>query len=132
MDDEAGELEDLLIVDDNPGDIRFIEEAVTLSQFDPTIHTVTTEEKALDFVYRRADFDDAPIPDVVFLDWNLSKTTGKEVLEAIRTIDTSVSVVVMTGSQPAKTAEETSGSQAEMYIEKPTDPDGYIQCLRSI
>lgn len=132
MDYEVGELEDLLIVDDNPGDIRFIEEAVGMSQFDPTIHTVTTEEEALDFVYQQTDFDDAPIPDVVFLDWNLSKTTGKAVLEAVRSIDTTVSVVVMTGSQPAKIAEETSGSQAAMYIEKPTDPDGYIHCLRSI
>lgn len=132
MEDTSGGLENLLIVDDNPGDIRFIEEAVSMSQFDPTIHTVTTEEEALDFVYRRGDFDDAPIPDVVLLDWNLSKTNGKAVLEATRSIDTSISVIVMTGSQPTKGAEEVSCSEAAMYIEKPTDPEGYIQCLRSI
>lgn len=125
-------IENLLVVDDNPADIRFIEESIDGSELHPTIHPATTAETALEFVHQRGEYRGTPDPDVVLLDWNLSRTTGKEVLTAIKSACPATSVVVMTGSQAQAKELETSVSGADMYIQKPPEPEGYIDALRSV
>lgn len=123
---------DVLVVDDNPGDRRFIEESLQSSQLDVSIHTVTTKDEALDTVSHRRESTAAPRPDVIFLDWGLSGETSEEVVGAAKSGDSSVPVVVMTGSNPERHDLESTVSQADMYIQKPTEPEGYIEALRSL
>lgn len=99
MDGGGGEVENILVVDDNRGDIRFIEEAFHASAVDPTIHPTTTSDDGLDFPSRRGEYERAPIPNVILLDWNLPQTTGEEVLQAAKSGETPIPVIVMTGSQ---------------------------------
>ncbi len=124
--------DDVLLVDDNPGDRRFIEEALRDSPLDLVIHTVETRDEALDVVNRRGAYEDGPEPDVVLLDWNLSRETGREVVEAAKSGDASIPVLVMTGSNPEMTNVESYLSAEDMLIEKPTDPEGYIEPVRSL
>lgn len=131
---EVGSLEgveDLLVVDDNPAEIRLLEEAFNGSQFDPSIYPVTTKDEALDFMNQKGEYKDIPKPDVILLDWHLSTATGEEVLEAARSLDHPIPVVVMTGSKPELNALESSLPPDERYIEKQTDPEAYIEILRS-
>lgn len=124
--------EDVLIVEDNPAEIRFIEEAFSTSELDPTIHSTTTRGEAIDFVRRRGEYADAPSVDVILLDWHLSKTTGREVLEAAKAVEPPIPVVVMTGSKPELDTLESSLPDADRCIEKRTEPGAYIEILRDV
>lgn len=132
MGDDDGEAIDLLIVDDNPADIRFITEALESSGGDLAIHSVTTSDAALAFVYQREEYADAPELDAVFLDWDLAQTTGKEVLDALKADYPHIPVAVMTGSISETDSNQSSFSQADMNMEKPTEPEAYIEALYTL
>lgn len=123
---------DVLVVDDNPGDRRFIREALRGSRLDVIVHTVTTKDQALDMVNRRGEYADAPEPAAILLDWNLSRETGEEVLEAAKSGDSSTPVLVMTGTRSEINGVKSMLSQADTCIQKPSDPDGYVESLRSL
>lgn len=125
------EWEDILIVDDNPGDIRLIEEAFKASPLDPTLHTTQTCEEALEMLFQRGEHDGVPRPDLVLVDWNLSKQTGDEVIQAVNSVDSAIPAVVMTGSKTGLQRIESSSSGADEYIEKQADIQAYIDILRS-
>lgn len=132
MDDDSERVTNVLVVDDNPGDRRFIEEALKSSRLDPTVRTVNTRDNALDVVSQRGEYEDAAVPDVILLDWNLSQTTGQNVLEAATSSDVHISVIVMTGSESEIERVQSSLPQADLFIEKPTEPAGYIEAIRSV
>lgn len=120
----------LLVVDDNPADIRFIEEAFSDSALTPTILRSTTREEALDIIYRRNDYADAPDLDVVLLDWNLSRSTGEEVLTAATSVTPTIPVIVMTGTKAEMESMKSNISQAETVVEKSPYPEDYVDHLR--
>lgn len=130
MDVGIEDVEDILVVDDNSGDIRLIEEAFRASPFDPAIHATTTRVDALDLLCRREGYEEVPRPDVVLLDWNLSKHTGEKVIEAAKSSDPPIPVVVMTGAKSALPQIKSSAPEADQYIEKQTDPQAYIDMFR--
>lgn len=132
MEGDGAEVEEILVVDDNPADRRFIEEAFRESAFDPTLHTTSTRDEALTFLTRCRDEDESPNPVLVLLDWNLSQTTGAEVLDTATSGDRSIPVIVMTGGPTETTALEPNLEKADLVIEKPTDPAEYIDAVRSV
>lgn len=123
---------DLLVVEDNPKDVRFIEEAFGATADALVLHIVRTVPDALDYVHGRGEYDDAPDPDAIFLDWHLAQETGAVVLEAAKAIDSTVPVVVMTGSTSHMELVEESTTEADLCVEKPTVPDEYVEILRSL
>lgn len=131
MDVGIEDAEDILLVDDNPGDIRLIEEAFAASPLNPTIHTSTTRDDALDFLKQRGDYEAVPTPDLLLLDWNLSQYTGNAVIRAAKAETPEIPVVVMTGSKPSLQRIESSTPAPDEYIEKQTDLQQYIDVLRS-
>ena len=131
MDVGIEDVEDILLVDDNPGDIRLIEEAFRESGLDPTIHATKRRDEAIDVLFRRNGHEEAPRPDLVLLDWRLSQETGEAVVEAAKSGELSVPVVVMTGSSSGLERIESAPPAADGYIEKQTDPQAYIDVLRS-
>lgn len=131
MDGGLEGVEHLLVVDDNPGDIRLIEEAFEHAQLTPTIHTTTTKDGALDYLSPGEAEENGPDLDVILLDWHLSNETGKEVLQAARSVTPAISVVVMTGSKVKLNALRTSNLGVDSYIEKQTEPEAYIEILDS-
>lgn len=130
MVDGAEEVEDVLVVEDNTAEIRFIEEAFGASGLDPTIHAASTKSEALDLLKQRGEYADAPALDAILLDWHLSKTTGQEVLEAAKAGDTEIPVMVMTGSKPELEALDSALPEADRCIEKQTEPEAYVEIFR--
>lgn len=124
-------VDDVLLVEDNLGDVRLIEEAFRSSPFDPTIHATETRAEALDLLNRRGEYEEASRPDLVLLDWHLSRHTGQEVIQAAKSVTPVIPVVVMTGSNLGVERVKSSTPAADEYIEKRTDPQEYIDVLRS-
>lgn len=124
-------VKDILLIEDNPGDIRLIEEAFSDPPLDPAIHMAKTCEEALDLLHQRGDYEESPRPDLVLLDWNLSRHTGEEVIQVAKSCDPAIPVVVMTGWKSALHRLESSTPAADEYIEKQIDPQGYVAILRS-
>lgn len=92
-------LGEILLVDDNPGDVRLIEETIEEADFDPDLYTVSDGTEALAFLRREGEYADAPDPDVVLLDLHLAKMDGDELLERVDGEISDVSVVAISGSE---------------------------------
>lgn len=131
MDGGIEDVENLLVVDDNLADIRFIREAFESSSIDLTIHSSTAKDEALSYITGTGEFEDTPRPDVIFLDWHLSRETGEEVLEAAKSANPAIPVVVMTGSIAELQTVDESISGVEACIEKQTNPERVIDLFRS-
>lgn len=131
MDVGIEDVDEILLVEDNPGDIRLIKEAFKESPLDPTIHTAKTREEALDFLHQRGEYDEAPRPGLILLDWNLSQHTGEEVIKTAKSNEPAIPVMVMSGSSQGLQRLESTTPDADEYIKKQTDPEKYIDILRS-
>ena len=129
---DGGESADILLVEDNPGDVRLTKEAFKNGCIANTLHVVTDGDEALDFLYQRGDHADDPRPDVVLLDLNLPRTNGDEVLEQIRNDDDfpRLPVIILTSSRAEEDIARSYELDANAYLTKPVDPDEFIQAVK--
>ncbi|MCO5988696.1 response regulator [Actinoallomurus spadix] len=126
----------ILVVEDDPGDQMLIEEAFSESEGGPPPRLAIVEdgEEALDFLHRRGTHTGASRPDLVLLDLNLPKYSGRAVLEQIKT-DTdlrSIPVVIFTTSASADDVAATYLLHANAYVTKPVDLDGFTTTVQRI
>ena len=124
---------EILLVEDNPGDVRLVEEVFADASIANTLHVTTDERETCEFLNQCGEFVDAPRPDLVLLDWYLPRATGEDVFRIIRTeyeLD-AVPVVVLTGSDAGETLMDRSEIQADAYLSKPIDPDEFVSLVRS-
>lgn len=128
-----GEPIDILLVEDNPGDVRLTEEAFKECSINNTLSVVTDGEAALDFLFQREEYGDAPCPHLVLLDLNLPKIEGRDVLEEIRNDDElkRLPVIVLTGSEAQMDVVESYELNANAYITKPVTPDNFVELIQS-
>ncbi len=124
----------ILLVEDNEGDIVLTLEALQEGKLCNRISTVRDGEQALDFLYRRGQYADAEIPDLILLDINLPRIDGKEVLKVIKHDPDlrSIPVVVLTTSESENDIHESYRNHANCYITKPVDLDKFMQVVKCI
>lgn len=123
---------DILLVEDNPADVRLIEEVIADTPHETRLHVTRTGDEALEFVGQCDASADAPEPDVVLLDWKLPTTSGESVLGSINDALPQVPVVVMSGAEPGDIAVGSSTSEPVAVITKPSDPAEYVEVLCSV
>ena len=125
---------ELLIIEDNPGDVRLIKEILKESELSYRFHVVEEGDLALDFLYRRGNHIDAPKPDLILLDWNLPKKEGKFFLSKIKkTVHLrNIPIIVFTSSNAEKDVLTAYDLHANCYINKPIDLDHYTKVIKSI
>jgi two-component system, chemotaxis family, response regulator Rcp1 len=125
---------EILLVEDNPGDVRLIQEALRDGKVWNNPHVVTDGEAALDFVYRRGEFADKPRPDMILLDLNLPKKDGREVLAVIKSdLDLKrIPVVVLTTSKEEEDVLRAYNLAANCYVTKPVEFDQFMKVIRMI
>lgn len=125
---------DILLVEDNPGDIRLTLEVMRESRIANTIYSVMDGVEALEFLRKSGNYSCMPKPDLILLDLNLPKKDGREVLAEIKTDDNlkSIPVVILTTSSADKDIFTTYNLHANCYITKPVDLDQFIKVIRSI
>ncbi|RQG91780.1 response regulator [Natrarchaeobius chitinivorans] len=125
---------DILLVEDNHGDVRLLREAMRRVEFDQKIRVVTDGREALDFVHQRGEYTDAPPPDLILLDLNLPQVNGIDVLcELDDDVDLScIPVIILTSSQADEDIRQAYECGANAYLTKPVDPDEFIELVQSL
>ena len=124
----------VLLVDDNPADIRLLKEACTQFGSPIELHTVEDGEKALDFIYRRYKNADKPRPDIILLDINLPKINGQEVLRTIKDDPDlkEIPVLILSGSALIKDVRSAYDHHANAYLQKPSDLGDYFHLVSQL
>ncbi len=125
---------EILVVDDNPGDVRLIQEAMKDSKVSSRLHVARDGAEALAFLWREEPYAQAPRPHLVLLDLNMPRVGG---LEVLRTIKGSpelrmIPTVILTSSRGEKDIQGCYDAQANAYLVKPTDLASFSGLLSSI
>lgn len=125
---------DILVVEDNPGDVRLIEEAFEGAEFDTALHVVTDGDEAMDILSGRTGNEPNLYPNLVLLDLSLPRMSGFEVLDAIKEDPelAHLPVVVLSSSGDAADVVESYDRHANAYLTKPTDPDEFVSMVESL
>ena len=124
---------DILLVEDNHGDIALVERAFEDRALPGALHAVQTGGEALDWLHQRGEFEDAPRPDLVLLDLNLPATSGHAVLEEVKSESRlrRIPVVVLTSSKSEDDLNEAYDGFANAYLIKPVDPDEFADRIQA-
>jgi chemotaxis family two-component system response regulator Rcp1 len=124
----------ILLVEDNPGDVRLTQEALKEGDLPNRLHVVKDGVEALAFLRREGVHADAPRPDLILLDLNLPKKSGREVLEVIKQDDglKRIPVVVLTTSDAKTDIVQVYDLHANCFITKPVDLEDFMQVVRRI
>ena len=125
---------EVLLVEDNPADVRLTREAMKGSKIWSRLHVVEDGAEALAFVQQQGRHANAPRPDLILLDLNLPKIDGREVLSRIKTDENlkRIPVVVLTTSQAEEDILRAYNLNANCYITKPVDFDQFLKVVRVI
>ncbi len=125
---------DILLVEDNPGDVRLTREALKEGKVLNNLMVAQDGMEALALLKREGEFANVVRPDIILLDLNLPKMDGREVLAEIK-IDPSlrrIPVVILTTSKAEEDILKTYDLHANCYITKPVDLDQFITVVKSI
>ncbi len=125
---------EILLVEDNPGDVRLTKEALKEGKVYSNLHTVKDGVEAMEFLRRKGKYKDVPRPDIILLDLNLPRKDGREVLEEIKSDNElkRIPVVVLTTSKAEEDVLRTYNLHANCYVTKPVDLEKFMVVVKSI
>ena len=125
---------EILLVDDNPGDVRLTAEALKDGEVENRLHTAKDGMEAIAFLRRKGRYIDAPRPDLILLDLNMPRMNGRQVLAEIKEDSTlkHIPVVILTGSREMDDIVKTYDLHANCYVTKPIDFEQFIMMMKSI
>ena len=125
---------EILLVEDNPGDVRLTKEALKEGKVYNNLHWAQDGVEALDFLKRRGKYANAPRPDIILLDLNLPKKDGRQVLSEIKQDDDLryIPVVILTTSKAEEDVLKSYHLHANCYVTKPVDLEKFITVVQSI
>ena len=134
MDDSSAKVADILLVEDNPGDVRLAQEALKESKVKNKLYVVEDGVEALAFLRRQDKYAGVPRPDLILLDLNLPRKSGREVLAEIKTDENlkRIPVVVLTVSKAEEDIVKCYDHHANCYITKPLDFNQFMEVTKSI
>jgi len=125
---------EILLVEDDLGNIRLTEEAFKEGNVRHNLRTVTDGVMAINYLNKTEGYDDAPKPDLILLDLNLPKKDGKEVLSFIKEDSNlkSIPVIILSSSNSETDIKKVYDLHANCYITKPIDFDSFIDVVKII
>lgn len=125
---------EILLVEDNPGDVRLTKEALKEGKVYNNLHWAKDGVEALEFLQRQGKHAKSPRPDIILLDLNLPKKDGREVLSVIKRDNElkQIPVVVLTTSKAEEDVLRSYELHANCYVTKPVDLEKFIHVVQSI
>jgi len=132
-DEKTGPIE-MLLVEDNPGDVRLTKEALKEGRVKNNLHVVVDGVEAMAFLRREGEYADAPRPGLILLDLNMPRMNGREVLVEIKADEDlrRIPVVVLTISNAEKDIIEAYNLNGNCYITKPVDLKQFLKVVHAI
>ncbi len=129
-----GEMIQILLVEDNAGDVRLVKEALTEGKIHVEMDVVQDGVEALAFLNRKGKYAKVPRPDLILLDLNLPKKDGREVLAEVKTDENlkRIPVVILTISKDEEDIIKSYNLHANCYITKPVDLKQFMKVVQSI
>lgn len=124
----------ILLVEDNEGDVRLIKEAFNESNIDKKFSVAKDGEDALNYLYKKGKYSECLRPDIIFLDINLPKKNGFEVLEKIKNDPDlkRIPVIMLSSSSSEDHIHKSYDLSANCYVTKPVDFDEYTEVVKTI
>jgi CheY-like chemotaxis protein len=124
----------VLVVEDDPGDVALVESAFAEHSLRSELHHVADGGEALAFLHQEEPYGDAPRPDLILLDLNMPKVDGRQALVMIKTDDRfkSIPTIVFTTSSSESDISSSYNAQANAFVTKPINLDDYERVIREI
>ncbi|HEX6913407.1 MAG TPA: response regulator [Longimicrobium sp.] len=124
----------VLLVEDNPGDVRLTREALKDDRVCSSLSVVADGVEAMAFLRREGRYSDAPRPDLILLDLNLPRKSGREVLEEVRADAAlrTIPIVVVTGSEEEREVGHLDALNADCYVTKPVGLDQVVTVVKAV
>ncbi|KQX49215.1 response regulator [Paenibacillus sp. Root444D2] len=134
MDNKLSQNVEILLVEDNPGDIRLIVEVLKEGKINNNLSVVEDGEEALAYLRREGSYQEAIMPDIILLDLNLPKINGTEVLAEIKKDPQLkyIPVIILTTSEAEQDILRAYDLHANCYITKPVNLEQFLTVVRSI
>jgi two-component system, chemotaxis family, response regulator Rcp1 len=125
---------DILLIEDNPADVRLTREALNEAKVLNALHVVEDGIEALAFLRKQGQFAGSSTPDLILLDLNLPKKDGREVLAEIKQDENLklIPVVVLTTSRAEEDIVRSYDLHANAYVNKPVDLKHFLEVIRTI
>ncbi len=134
MENAIGKIIEILLVEDNPGDVDLIKIGLEDAKVLNKLHVVTDGLEAMKFLRGEDIYANAPCPDLILLDLNLPRKSGKEVLQEIK-VDPklqAIPVVILTSSEADEDICRAYELHANCYISKPVDFEQFVKVVQSL
>ncbi len=130
----SGKPIDILLVEDNPGDVRLTQEALKEAKVKNELHVVNDGVEAMTFLRKEGKYKNAATPDMILLDLNLPKKSGHEVLNEIKTDESlkKIPVVILTVSKDEEDIIKSYNLYANCFITKPVNLHQFLGVVKSI
>jgi two-component system response regulator len=124
----------ILLVEDNPGDVRLTKEALRDSKIDVSLEVVEDGNEALEYLQKKGKYANSSTPDLILLDLDLPHMSGREVLEIVKQDKDlrHIPIVVLTISQSEQDVLRSYDMQANAFVNKPLDLEQFIKAIHSI
>ena len=133
-DSVTGDPVEILLAEDNPGDVKLTKKALEQGQVLNNLHVVNDGVEAMAYLRQDNGYEDAKRPDLLLLDLNMPRMDGREVLEAVKSDDSlrRIPVVVLTSSEAEEDIVQSYDLHANAYLTKPVDFDGFLDIVGRI
>ena len=124
----------LLLVEDNEGDILLTTEALEASKVLNEVSIVRNGKLALDFVFKKNGYEDVKSPDVILMDINLPLKSGIEVLEILKSDESTkhIPIIILTTTSSESDIMKSYNNHANAYIVKPVDVSEFLEAVLSL
>ncbi|MDY6930435.1 MAG: response regulator [Halobacteriota archaeon] len=125
---------EILLVEDNPGDVRLTQEAFKEGKIKNNLYVAKDGIEAIEFLRHQGEYSDSPRPDLILLDLNMPRKSGKEVLEEVKADEElrRIPVVILTTSKAEEDIFRSYDLHANCFITKPVDMDQFIEVVKFI
>ena len=124
----------VLLIEDNPGDVRLTQEAFKEGKTNVTLDVVMDGVEAINYLFKNPPYEDIQNPDLILLDLNLPKKDGREVLAKIKSSDElkDIPVIVLTTSNAEQDIFKCYELKANCFLNKPLDFDLFFEIIQKI
>ncbi len=125
---------EILLAEDNPGDVKLTRKALEKGKLVNNLHVVNDGVEAMAFLRREGEHADEPRPDLILLDLNMPRMDGQEVLAEIKEDEQlrRIPVVVLTSSDAEEDIVKSYELHANAYLTKPVDFDGFLEVVQTL